>query len=224
MRRIPDQKRTLQCGKQLETLIEKELQNKIIDEVKESQIKWFNQIFAIPKRGNGKWRKITDCSELNDQLQEEHFKKEDIHVLRELMKQNDWMIKIDIESTYHHFPVNSNFRDFLEFKFKERSFIIVAMHFGIKHAPLVFQKIMMKVMQFFRETMQLRCIDYSDDLIFFNQDKELFNQQIPAIRRKLNSLGWIIAEEQSCLIPNQQVEFLRWGINSLEDRIQMTTE
>jgi hypothetical protein len=136
--------------------------------VKESQIKWFNPIFAIPKRGKGKWRKITDCSKLNDQLQEEHFKMEDIHVLRELMKQNDWMIKIDIESAYHHVPVNPNLRDFLGFKFKERSFRYVAMPFGIKHAPLVFQKIMMKVMQFFRETMQLRCIAYSDDLILFN--------------------------------------------------------
>ncbi|KAA6321879.1 MAG: putative reverse transcriptase, partial [Streblomastix strix] len=187
-------------------------------------IKWFNPVFAIPKRGKGKWRKITDCSELNDQLQEEHFKMEDIHVLRELMKQNDWMIKIDIESAYHHDPVNSNLRDFLGFKFKERLFRYVAMPFGIKHAPLVFQKIMMKVMQFFRETMQLRCIAYSDDLIFFNQDMELFNRQIPAIREKLNSLGWIVAEEKSCLIPNQQVEFLGWRINSLEDRIQMTTE
>ncbi|KAA6355838.1 MAG: hypothetical protein EZS28_048635, partial [Streblomastix strix] len=51
MKRIPDQRRALQCGKQLETLIEKELQNKIIEEVQESQIKWFNPVFAIPKRG-----------------------------------------------------------------------------------------------------------------------------------------------------------------------------
>ncbi|KAA6353551.1 MAG: hypothetical protein EZS28_050923 [Streblomastix strix] len=39
VRRVPDQRRELQCGKQLETLIEKELQNKIIEEVKENQIK-----------------------------------------------------------------------------------------------------------------------------------------------------------------------------------------
>ncbi|KAA6401217.1 MAG: hypothetical protein EZS28_003261 [Streblomastix strix] len=140
MRRVPDQRRALQCGKQLETLIEKELQNKIIEEVKESQIKWFNPIFAIPKRGKGKWRKITDCSKLNDKLQEGHFKMEDIHVLRELMKQKDWLIKIDIESAYHHVPVNPNLRDFLGFKFKERSFRYVAMPFGIKHAPLIFKR------------------------------------------------------------------------------------
>jgi hypothetical protein len=32
----------------------KELQNKIIEEVEEDTIKWFNPVFAIPKRGRGK--------------------------------------------------------------------------------------------------------------------------------------------------------------------------
>ncbi|KAA6368543.1 MAG: hypothetical protein EZS28_035930, partial [Streblomastix strix] len=202
----------------------KEQQIKIIQEARENQIRWLNRFFVIPKKGKGKWLKIIDCSELNEQLQEEIFKMDDIHILRGIKNQNDWMIKIDIESTYHHFQDNSNLRDFLRFNLKGILFRYVTMPQDIKRTPLIIQKILIKVMQFFRETMQLRRIANSEKLIFFNQDKELLTQQIPAIRRKLNSLGWIIAEEKSCLIPNQQVEFLGWRINSLEDRIQMTTE
>ncbi|KAA6337379.1 MAG: hypothetical protein EZS28_052792, partial [Streblomastix strix] len=41
-------------------LIEKELQEDIIEEVPLNQLKWINPCFAIPKSEPGKWRKIMD--------------------------------------------------------------------------------------------------------------------------------------------------------------------
>ncbi|KAA6358973.1 MAG: hypothetical protein EZS28_045500, partial [Streblomastix strix] len=150
-RRITVQTRALQCEKQLESLIMKELQNKIIEEVEKDTIKWFNAVRAIPKRGRGKQRKITDYSELNDQLQEEHFKMEYIHVLREHLKPFDWMIKIDIENAYHHVTVNNNLKNYLRFKFKDETYRYIGMPSCIKYAPFVFSKTMRPVMKYFRE-------------------------------------------------------------------------
>ncbi|KAA6380867.1 MAG: hypothetical protein EZS28_023606 [Streblomastix strix] len=42
---------------------------------------WINPCFAIPKKDKGKWRKITDCSLLNEHLQSTHFIMEDIQGL-----------------------------------------------------------------------------------------------------------------------------------------------
>jgi hypothetical protein len=49
----------------LNQLIQKELEEDIIEEVEEKDLKWINPCFAIPKPGKNKWRKITDCSILN---------------------------------------------------------------------------------------------------------------------------------------------------------------
>jgi hypothetical protein len=103
----------------LESIINKELEDNIIKIVKKKELKWINPIFAIPKKGKGKWRKIMDCSSLNQHLCCNHFKMEDIHTLRELIKPNDWAIKIDLESAYSHIVVSKNQRSYLGFKFKE---------------------------------------------------------------------------------------------------------
>lgn len=73
----------------LESIINKELEDNIIKVVKEKELKWINPIFAISKKDKGKWRKIMDCSSLNRHLCCNHFKMEDIHTLRELIKLND---------------------------------------------------------------------------------------------------------------------------------------
>jgi hypothetical protein len=90
----------------LDQLINKELEEKIVVEVQEKELSWINPCFAIPKPGTNKWRKTTDCSILNKFLLSSHFIMEDINTLRELMLEGDWMFKIDLESAFHHIPVD----------------------------------------------------------------------------------------------------------------------
>jgi hypothetical protein len=62
----------------LEQLIKKELEQKVVKEVREEEVKWFNPILAVPKGKSGKWRKVVDCHLLNEHLLTEHFKMEDV--------------------------------------------------------------------------------------------------------------------------------------------------
>jgi hypothetical protein len=94
---------------ELSRLIQKELEDGIVEEVRREDLKWINPCFAIPKQEKGKWRKITDCRTLNKHLCSNHFIMEDIHILRELLKPGDWMIKIDLESAFHHITVDKEF-------------------------------------------------------------------------------------------------------------------
>ncbi|KAA6366941.1 MAG: hypothetical protein EZS28_037533 [Streblomastix strix] len=134
------------------------------------------------------------------------------------------MIKIDIENAYHYATVNTNFKNYLGFKFKDKTYRYIVMPFGLKHASFVFNKTMRPVMKYFREILSIRCLAYSNDLIFLSQSKKHLQLQVPRIVNKLGSMDWSICKDMSLLIPTQKVEFLGWVINSSEDQISMTIQ
>ncbi|KAA6372855.1 MAG: hypothetical protein EZS28_031619, partial [Streblomastix strix] len=137
---IPQQMRSRESMIALEELILKELREEIIEEVQKKDLRWINPCFAIPKSEKGQWRKITDCSILNKFLLSSHFIMEDITTLRQTLQPNDWMIKVDLESAFHHIQVDKEFRPFLGFHLNGHFYQYKAMCFGVKHAPLVFYK------------------------------------------------------------------------------------
>ncbi|KAA6379743.1 MAG: hypothetical protein EZS28_024730 [Streblomastix strix] len=54
--------------------------------------------------------------------------------LRPILKPDDQMIKIDLESAYHHIQVNKELRPFLCFPFNQKSFFNKAMRIGLNMA------------------------------------------------------------------------------------------
>ncbi|KAA6373489.1 MAG: hypothetical protein EZS28_030986, partial [Streblomastix strix] len=87
-------------------LIDKELHEDIIDEVPFSRLKWINPCFAILKSEPGKWRMIMDCSLLNKFFCATHLIMEDVSNLTLILQPKGWMIKIDLESAFHHIQVD----------------------------------------------------------------------------------------------------------------------
>ncbi|KAA6367029.1 MAG: putative reverse transcriptase, partial [Streblomastix strix] len=207
-----------------ESIINNELLQKVITEVKQEQLRWINPIFARTKKGKGRWRKIMDCSELNKYLVSYHFKMDDIQTLRLLARNQDWAIKIDLESAYNHVPVSHNLCKYLGFQFKDKFYMYHEMCFGIKNAPLVFHKLMKPEMQYIRTSLQVRYLSYSDDLVFLNSSKEDVQQQIPKILEILTDLGWKILREKQILTPQQQIEFLGWKVDQKYNQLSMTRE
>ncbi|KAA6369594.1 MAG: putative reverse transcriptase [Streblomastix strix] len=187
-------------------LIEKELQEDIIEEVPLNQLKWIKPCFAIPKSEPGKWRKIMDCSLLNKFLCETHFIMEDVSNLRSILQPKDWMIKIDLESAFHYIQVDEELRPFLGFSFNQKYFLYKTMCFGIKHAPPVFHKTLRPVIKFIREVIKVRIISYCDDIIFLHQDPEELKEKKQQIINILANFGWKISVKKSVLEPTRVVE------------------
>ncbi|KAA6394997.1 MAG: putative Transposon Ty3-I Gag-Pol polyprotein [Streblomastix strix] len=149
---------------------------------------------------------------------------DDIQTLRQLARNQDWAIKIDLESAYSHVPISRNLRRYLGFQFKDKFYMYQAMYFGIKNAPLVFHKLMKPVMQYIKTSLQIRCLSYSDDLVFLNNSKEDLQEQIPKILEILTDLGWKVSREKSILTPQQQIEFLGWKVDLKNNQLSMTKE
>jgi hypothetical protein len=80
-------------------------------------------VFLIPKKDGGQ-RPIINLKSLNEFVQTEHFKMEGIHLLKDLLRQGDWMVKVDLKDTYMYFavPIHKQDRDFLKFTFKNRTY------------------------------------------------------------------------------------------------------
>ncbi|KAA6360215.1 MAG: hypothetical protein EZS28_044258, partial [Streblomastix strix] len=88
---VPNQRKSKQSELALRLLIQRELQEEIVDEVSFYQLKQINPCFAIPKKDKGKWRMITDCSLLNQHLLSSHFIMEDIQSLQQLLQAKDFI-------------------------------------------------------------------------------------------------------------------------------------
>ncbi|KAA6361671.1 MAG: putative reverse transcriptase [Streblomastix strix] len=203
-------------------LIEKEFQEDIIEEVPFSQLKWINPSFAIAKSEPRKWRKIMDCSLLNKFLQATHFIMEDVSNLRSILQPKDQMIKIDLESAFHHIQVVKELRPFLGFSFNQKYFLYKAMCFGVKHAPLVFHKTLCSLIKFIREVIKVRIISQCDDIIFLHQYLEKLKKKKQQVINILTIFGWKISVNKSVLEPARVAEFLGWKIDSELDQISMT--
>ncbi|KAA6392570.1 MAG: putative reverse transcriptase, partial [Streblomastix strix] len=219
---IPNQNRSKQSQEALGLLTQKELQEEIVEEVSLNQPKWINPCFAIPKKDQGKQRKITDCSLLNKHLQSIHFIMEDIQSLQQLLQPKDFMVKIDLESAFHHIQVDSDFKPFLGFTFNHKYYQYKAKCFGVKRAPLIFHKTLRPVIKFIREFRHVRIIANCDDIIILHQNQQELIYNIQLIINILTNFGFKISMNKSVLQPATQIEFLRWQIDSNLDKLSMT--
>ena len=57
---------------------------------------------------------------LNTFVQKAHFKMEGVHMVKELLRKDDWMVSIDLKDAYLSVPVVPTHRKYLRFKWKDQ--------------------------------------------------------------------------------------------------------
>ncbi|KAA6399062.1 MAG: putative reverse transcriptase [Streblomastix strix] len=206
----------------LDQLIDQEVQEQIVGKVTFEDLARVNPCFAIPKSDPANWRKITDCSILNRFLRTNHFIMEDINTVREILLPNDWMIKTDLQSAFHHILVDPEFRPFLRFYHRNRYYQYKAMCFEVRHAPLIFHKTLRPVMKLIKQKLEVRGASYCDYLILLCQNRDELEIKKQNILQILCEFGWKISEDKSSFQPTQEIEFLRLQINSRLNQIMIS--
>ncbi|CAG2257403.1 unnamed protein product [Mytilus edulis] len=116
------------------------------------------------------------------QLRYEHYqiKMEGIHLLKDLLLKNDWMVKIDLTDAYLTLQIAKEHRKYLRFFWQGKIMEFRSLPFGIAVAPRIFTKLMKVPMTLLRR-LGVRLIVYLDDILIMNQS----NQKI--FVRSLNS-------------------------------------
>lgn len=188
----------------------------------EKSLAVYGPMFAIPKRERGEWRGIFDLRYLNRFIRYKRFKMEGLHVVRELLRPNDLMTKLDIKDAYLHCAIKADHQKYLSFiNDTGDSFCFKALPFGLSSAPRWFTKIMKEVITFIRRQ-GIRVVVYIDDIVIFTpvlegnleaaRQKASDNHNF--VRSTLSRLGFLIKEEKEVREPTQRMEILGLIVDS----------
>jgi hypothetical protein len=130
-------------------------------------------LFLVPKKGGGQ-RPVLDLSSLNQFIDTEHFKMENLATLKSLLNKGDYMINLDLTDAYLTVPIHPVSQKFLRFLFGNETYQFTAMPFGLNIAPRVFTKIMKPVVASLR-SQGIRLIIYLDDILIIASSVETLN-------------------------------------------------
>ena len=75
---------------------------------------WFRVYFLVPKKDGG-WHPVINLKMLNSYIVTQHFKMETISNMKDVIKQGDWLGKIDLKDTYLTIPVHPPDQKYLKF-------------------------------------------------------------------------------------------------------------
>ena len=182
---------------------------------------FYSTLFLVPKKDGGQ-RPVINLKALNQFVIAPHFKMEGIHTLKTLLRQGDWLVKIDLKDAYFAIPIREESRKFLSFSMADKNYQFTCLPFGLASAPWVFTKTLRPVVALGRE-LGVRLVIYIDDMLVMAESKEKAEDQASGLTYLLQCLGFTINTKKSVLDPTQSLEFLGFLVNSLTMELSLPT-
>lgn len=207
---MPDEMMSV-CDREVRELLVK----RAVTEVTNGSDGFVSSFFCVKKKQAGKFRPIVNLKPLNQFIRYQHFKMENLESVRYLVREGDWMVKVDLKDAYFTVAIEKTFKKFLRFRWRGRIYEFNCMAFGLAPAPRVFTKILKVVMAFLRRQ-GIRIIIYLDDILVLNGTKEGTLADLKLVVDLLYSLGFLINWEKSMVIPSQVMEYLGLIVNSID--------
>ena len=175
---------------------------------------FISNFFIGPKKTKGKFRPIFNLKNLNLFLSYEHFKMEGIENTKYLIRNNDYLVKLDLKDAYFLVPVDKEHQKFLRFFWKGILYQNVCLPFGLSSAPRVFTKILKPLFARLRALGIRIIIIYFDDILIMGSSCEETIDHARITIDLLQSVGFLISWEKSVLFPSQTIEYIGLDIDS----------
>lgn len=183
---------------------------------------FLSRIFVVPKR-DGSYRPVINLRPLNQFMVNIHFKMESLNMMKDLLRQGDWMVSIDLKDAYLSVAVWEGHRKYLRFMWQDTIYEFQCLPFGLCTAPRVFTKLLKPVLARLRHQ-GARVIMYLDDMLVMAQSREDLEKQVIQIVSLLEMLGFVVNREKSHLQPTQTIQYLGFIVDSRELLIRLTEE
>ena len=188
--------------------------------IQNSQSPWNSPLFLVPKK-DGHFRPVIDYRGVNAVTEDDRYP---LPVLKDLLMSlgqgNTIFSSLDLISGYWQVPMAPESREVTAFSTPYGHYEFLRMPFGLKSAPITFQRLMNDI---FSDMLGQGVHVYLDDLIICNKDPESHFATLEAVLLKLKEAG-LKAKVTKCEFLKQRISFLGHmvdgdGIHTMNDKI-----
>ena len=192
--------------------IEKLLLMGAIEIVKPEPGQFISNVFVVPKQDKT-FRLVFNLKNLNQFVEEFHFKLEDYRTVCNLIEQDCFMCVVDQENAYHVLPIIEAHRKYLRFIWNNIIYQYTCLPFGLSSAPYIFTKIMKPVISYLRERGHTS-VTFLDDNLLIGKNYKKCENNVQATVKLFTKLGLLVNFEKSQLIPAKEAKYLGFIFNS----------
>ena len=134
--------------------------------VQKSESPWSHPVLMVPK-GEGEFRMCVDLRGSNAQTVKDSYPIPRIHEVLDQLSGVKYYAHLDLRSGFWQVEVEEESRKYTAFTTKSGLFEWVRMPFGVKNAPVIFQRIMETVLELPLRNKQ--CLVYADDVVLLGR-------------------------------------------------------
>ena len=204
---------------------------KRLDEMEESGIiqkcdgSPYNSPLFLVKKQSGKWREVNDFRALNERLEDNHFPLPHLRDLLDQLHGSKYFSSIDLRSGYFNIVLEEESRQCTAFNANGQTYEYLRLPQGIKIAPMIFQREMMKVAG---ELLGKSCLVFMDDMLTYNADVEGALQTIDKVLERFGEAGFLLNGEK-CQFGVITIKYLGFQISEkgwvpTEDKVKTITQ
>lgn len=167
------------------------------------------------------YRLIYDARYLNNNLDIPKFKYETLATLSQVIEPNDWLIKTDLKSGFHHVDMAEEAWPYLGFEWEGKHYVFTQLPFGLATAPWAFTKISRELLRWWRGH-GIRCTGFIDDTLFAHQSRMMLAAIRVRILRDMDNAGLIVNFVKSSDEPVQIEVYLGVIIDTVDQVMRIS--
>ena len=172
---------------------------------------FYSRLFLVEKATGG-WRPVIDLSHLNDFVQLTSFKMETVASVLLSVREGDFLASLDLKDAYFQIPIHGSSRKLLRFMSEGTVYQFRALCFGLSTAPQVFTRVFAAVSAW-AHSRGIRLLRYLDDWLVLSSSEKKAKESIRELLSLCRTLGIVIKEKKSDLVPLQSAKYLGMTID-----------
>ena len=173
---------------------------------------FYIRLFLVEKASGG-WRPVIDLSHLNDFVQLTSFKMETVASVLLSVREGDFLASLDLKDAYFQIPIHRSSRKLLRFTSEGTVYQFRALCFGLSTTPQVFTRVF-AVVSAWAHSHGIRLLRYLDDWLVHSSSEREAKQAVQSLLSLCRTLGIVINEKKSDLVPSQTAKYLGMTIDT----------
>ena len=173
---------------------------------------FYSRLFLVEKASGG-WRPVIDLSHLNDFVQLTSFKMETVASVLLSVREGDFLASLDLKDAYFQIPIHQSSRKLLRFMSEGTVYQFRVLCFGLSTAPQIFTRVFAAVSAWVHSH-GIRLLRYLDDWLVLSSSEREARQAVQSLLSLCHTLGIVINEKKSDLLPSQTAKYLGMTIDT----------